>query len=183
MNNELKKGDTVRVLASGKLYRVRGIDSDGPYFQQWRPGRMAYYGPSFVLLKPGRYEKVDVAWPEPQTQPTVAKRKRPPKTSPAKTKPLPPDINSQIAKIEAMVQPILDNAEFMKHLKSYPWPDMGPGIPPSMSYTAHDHLVVNFGKRIRYYTEKEDLRGYLSLLKDFLVMLRHEQIKWSYGTP
>ena len=182
MNEELKIGDTVQVLKSGKLYRLKGIDSDGPYFQQWRPDRMAYYGPSFVLLNPGRYRKIEdeVSWPAPRQIPPPTPRKPSPKPvkAPRATS---PDLESQIKKIESQVQPILDNTEFMDHLKSYPWPNMGPGVAPTMAYTAYDHLVVNLDRRIRYYGERNDHKGYLSLLRDFLSMLRHEQLKWSWN--
>ena len=179
MNEELKIGDTVQVLKSGKLYRLKGIDSDGPYFQQWRTDRMAYYGPSFVLLKPGRYKKIEVSWPDPRPIPPPARRKPSPK--PVKVpKATSPDLESQIKKVESQVQPILDNTEFMDHLKSYPWPNMGPGVAPTMAYTAYDHLVVNLDRRIRYYDGMKDRRGYLSLLRDFLAMLRREQLKWTW---
>ena len=92
-----------------------------------------------------------------------------------------PDLESQIKKVESQVQPILNNTEFMDHLKSYPWPNMGPGVAPTMAYTAHDHLVINLDRRIRYYSERNDHKGYLSLLRDFLSMLRREQLKWSWN--
>ena len=179
MNVDLKIGDTVLVLKSGKLYRLKGIDSDGPYFQQWRPDRMAYYGSSFVLLKPGRYKKIETTWPEPQQLPSPARRKLSPKP-PRQPRTTSPDIEAQIKKVEGQVQPILDNTEFMSHLRSYPWPNMGPGITPTMEYTAYNHLVVNLNRRIGYYSERDDNRGYLSLLKNFLVMLRREQLKWAW---
>ena len=182
MNEELKKGDTVQVLKSGKLYRLKGIDSDGSYFQQWRPDRMSYYGPSFIFLKPGRYKKIEVSWPEPQRIPPPPRRQPSPK--PVKSpKSTPPDLEAQIKEIEKRMQFILDDLDFMEYLKSYPWPDMGPGGTPTMEYTAYDHLVVNLDRRIRYYRERNDNRGYLSLLKSFLPMLRHEQLKLTWREP
>ena len=179
MDESLKIGDTVQVLKSGKLYRLKGIDSDGPYFQQWRPDRMDYYGPSFVLLKQGRYKKIEASWPAPQEITRPAKRKRAPKP-PRQPKAPHPDLEPKIAKIESQIQEILDNSEFVEHLKSYPWPNMGLGAPPSMSYTAHDHLVVNMNRRMGYYLQIGDRKGYLSTLANFLTMMRHEQLKYAW---
>ena len=115
MNEELKKGDTVQVLKSGKLYRLKGIDSDGSYFQQWRPDRMSYYGPSFIFLKPGRYKKIEVSWPEPQRIPPPARRQPSPK--PVKSpKSTPPDLEAQIKEMEDLGDEM--HQEILKHQRS-----------------------------------------------------------------
>jgi len=164
MNEELKKGDTVQVLKSGKLYRLKGIDSDGSYFQQWRPDRMSYYGPSFIFLKPGRYKKIEVSWPEPQRIPLPPGAKPSPKPSSRPSRRLPIS-KPRSRRSKSGCSSSWMTWTFMEYLKSYPWPDMDQAAPPPWS-TLPTTTCGNLDRRIRYYRERNDNRGYLSLLQE-----------------
>jgi hypothetical protein len=82
-------------------------------------------------------------------------------------------VATEIPLVEAEVQALLNDDGLMEYLKSHPWPLVIPG-PPSMAYTAHDHVV---GKGVRYvsYEEHEGTPDrHLSQLKWLLRLLKEQ---------
>jgi len=89
-------------------------------------------------------------------------------------------IANEIPQVEAAVQALLDDPDFMDYLKSYPWPVVIPG-PPSMAYTAYDHIVVK-GLRYVEYHEREGTPGsHLAELKSLLRLLKEQQRRRDKG--
>lgn len=85
-----------------------------------------------------------------------------------------------IPEVEAAVQALLDDADLMDYLKSYPWPRVIPG-PPSMAYTAYDHVVVKNHKYVEYEEREGTPARLLAELKTFLRMLTVQRRRRAQG--
>ena len=93
---------------------------------------------------------------------------------------------NKIPNIEAEIQVLLDNADFMEYLKTHPWPHVIPG-PPSMSLTAYDHIVEYSAKQIdhiyKYNNHDDPKQVQLGVLKNMLQMLKEQVRRFSKGLP
>ena len=87
---------------------------------------------------------------------------------------------ADIAALEPLVQALLNDAGLMEYLKAHPWPLVIPG-PPSMDYTAYEHLVVRATKSIHYALAQHDKANELNELKFMYDALREQRKRRSMG--
>ena len=91
-------------------------------------------------------------------------------------------VAAEIPEVESQVESLLEDQGLADYLRAHPWPLVLPG-PPSMKYTAHDHVVT---RQLRYLAVVESdgpPSRYLAELRTYLKLLREQQRRRARGLP